>query len=169
MLIACTLPLCSIVKCQFGEPIFFEGEYKEDKIYDLYIQMITCTFKLKKDKIPTIQIKNDWRYLGNEYLETSESVDGDSPICLILTSIDLKLFLEQYDVFDLKYECGWKFRSKDGLFTEYIDKWIARKNEATIIGNKGIRAMSKMMLNSLYGKFATSLEVQSKIPIFRRR
>ena len=126
--------------------------------------MITCTFKLKKNKIPTIQIKNDWRYLGNEYLETSESVDGDFPICLILTNIDLKLFLEQYEVFDLKYECGWKFRSKEGLFTEYIDKWIARKNEATITGNKGIRAMSKMMLNSLYGKFATSLEVQSKIP-----
>ena len=151
-------------KMPIGEPIFFEGEYKEDKIYDLYIQMITCTFKLKKDKIPTIQIKNDWRYLGNEYLETSESVDGDSPICLILTNIDLKLFLEQYEVFDLKYECGWKFRSKEGLFTEYIDKWIARKNEGTITGNKGIRAMSKMMLNSLYGKFATSLEVQSKSP-----
>ncbi|MGN1371247.1 MAG: DNA polymerase [Candidatus Coprovivens sp.] len=164
MLIAYILLLCSIVKCQFGEPIFFEGEYKEDKIYDLYIQMITCTFKLKKNKIPTIQIKNDWRYLGNEYLETSESEDGDSPICLILTSIDLKLFLEQYEPSDLKYECGWKFRSKEGLFTEYIDKWIARKNEATITGNKGIRAMSKMMLNSLYGKFATSLEVQSKIP-----
>lgn len=31
-----------------GEPIFFEGKYKEDKVYNLYIQMLTCTFKIKK-------------------------------------------------------------------------------------------------------------------------
>lgn len=31
-------------------------------------------------------------------------------------------------------------------------------------GNKGQRTLAKLMLNSLYGKFATSLEVQSKIP-----
>ena len=29
----------------FGEPIFFQGEYKQDKVYSLYIQMITCSFK----------------------------------------------------------------------------------------------------------------------------
>ena len=38
----------------FGEPIFFQDEYKQDKVYSLYIQMITCSFKLKKNKIPTI-------------------------------------------------------------------------------------------------------------------
>ena len=31
-------------------------------------------------------------------------------------------------------------------------------------GNKGQRTMAKLMLNSLYGKLATSLDVQSKIP-----
>lgn len=134
--------------------------YKNDKVYDLYIQMITCSFKLKKDKIPTIQIKKSMMFLGNEYLENS----GNEIVCLVLTNVDLKLFFEQYDVENLKYECGWKFRSINGLFTDYIDKWIAKKNEATITGNKGQRAKAKLMLNSLYGKFATSLEVQSKIP-----
>ena len=52
----------------------------------------------------------------------------------------------------------------NGIFTEYIDKWIKVKNEATISGNKGMRALAKVMLNSLYGKFATSLDVQSKYP-----
>lgn len=32
------------------------------------------------------------------------------------------------------------------------------------LGNKGLRTLAKLMLNSLYGKFATSLDVQSKIP-----
>lgn len=92
----------------FGEPIFFEGKYKEDNVYNLYVQMITCSFEIKKNKIPTIQIKNNKAYFrSNEYLESSQ----DEIVCLVLTNIDLKLFLEQYDVYDLEYVCGWKFKS----------------------------------------------------------
>lgn len=143
----------------FGEPFFYVGEYQEDKVYPLYIQRLTCSFKIKEGKIPTIQIKHS-RFVDNEYLTDS----GEEPVALTLTSVDLKLFLEQYDVWDLHYESGWKFKAMRGLFTEYIDKWIKVKNEATISGNKGIRQVAKIMLNSLYGKFATSLDVQSKIP-----
>lgn len=146
----------------FGEPEFFEGQYKEDKIYNLYIQMITCSFEIKENKIPTIQIKNNKSFFrSNEYLENS----NNEIVCLVLTNVDLKLFLEHYNVFDLKYECGWKFKSMKGIFTNYIDKWITRKNEATISGNKGQRTLAKLMLNALYGKFATSLDVQSKFPV----
>ena len=143
----------------FGEPFFYNGEYVEDKVYPLYIQRLTCSFKIKEGKIPTIQIKHS-RFVDNEYITDS----GIEPVALTLTSIDLKLFLEQYDVYDLHYECGWKFKGMRGLFTSYIDKWIEVKNESTITGNKGMRQVAKIMLNSLYGKFATSLDVQSKIP-----
>ena len=143
----------------FGEPFFYEGEYKEDRIYPLYIQRITCSFKLKEGKIPTIQIKHR-QFIDNEYLTSS----NDEIVALTLTNVDLKLFLEQYDVFDLTYHCGWKFKAMHGLFTSYIDKWIKVKNEATISGNKGLRQVAKIMLNSLYGKFATGLEVRAKIP-----
>lgn len=143
----------------FGEPFFYEGKYVEDKVYPLYIQRITCTFKIKEGKIPTIQIKHS-RFVENEYLTDS----GEEPVALTLTNIDLKLFLEQYDVYNPVYESGWKFKGIRGLFTKYIDKWIEVKNEATISGNKGMRQVAKIMLNSLYGKFSTSLDVQSKIP-----
>lgn len=143
----------------FGEPYFYEGKYEEDKVYNLYIQMITCSFELKKNKIPTIQIKRS-HFIENEYLTSS----NNEIVCLTLTSIDLKLFLEQYDVYDLEYIGGWKFKSLTGLFTNYIDKWISRKIEATKSGNKGMRTLAKLMLNSLYGKFATSQDIQSKIP-----
>ena len=143
----------------FGEPFFFEGKYKEDKIYPLYIQRITCSFKIKKNKIPTIQIKHR-QFIDNEYLTSS---NGEI-VALTLTNVDLDLFLEQYDVEDLKYHCGWKFKAMHGLFKTYIDKWIGIKNEATISGNKGLRQVAKIMLNSLYGKFATGLDVRSKIP-----
>lgn len=144
-----------------GDPIYFEGEYKEDNVYNLYVQMITCRFKVKKNHIPTIQIKHSRNYLGNEYL--TETVDNEK-VALCLTSVDLKLFFDQYDVEDLTFISGWKFRSISGLFKNYIDKWIEIKNQGTIEGNSGKRAMAKMMLNSLYGKFAKSLNVQCKIP-----
>ncbi len=143
-----------------GEPMFYEGAYIEDKVYPLYIQCISCGFEIKPGKIPTIQVKKTKYFLDNEYLESS---NGEI-ITLVLSSVDLKLFLEQYDTFELKYECGWKFKAMNGIFTEYIDKWIKVKNEATISGNKGMRSLAKLMLNSLYGKFATSLDVQSKEP-----
>ena len=143
----------------FGEPFFYEGKYKDDIIYPLYIQRITCSFKIKKGKIPTIQIKHR-QFIDNEYLLSS----NDEIVALTLTNIDLKLFLEQYEVEDLKYISGWKFKAMHGLFKEYIDKWIEIKNQSTISGNKGMRQIAKIMLNSLYGKFATGLDVQSKIP-----
>jgi len=136
-------------KLPFGEPIYFEGKYKEDKVYDLYVQMISCKFKIKKNKIPTIQIKNDrFHFKENEYLESSE----EEIVILTLTSVDLKLFFEQYEVYDLNYISGWKFKSIKGIFSSYIDKWITRKIEATKEGNKGQRSLSKLMLNALYRK-----------------
>lgn len=132
----------------FGEPLFFNGKYEEDKVYNLYIQMITCSFEIKENKIPTIQLKHNMNFRANEYLETS----NNEIVCLVLTNIDLKLFLEHYNVKDLKYHCGWKFKSLQGIFTPYIDKWITRKNEATISGNKAQRTLAKLMLNSLYRK-----------------
>lgn len=136
------------------------GKYEDDKIYNLYIQRLSCSFKIKKNKIPTIQIKNSMSFIANEYLESSEN----EIVVLTLTNVDLDLFLQQYEVYNLQYLDGWKFKSVNGLFTEYINKWITIKNKATIEKNSGQRTLAKLQLNSLYGKFATSLEVQSKIP-----
>ena len=142
-----------------GYPEFYDGKYEEDLVYPLYIQMITCSFELKKNKIPTIQIKKS-HFIENEYLTSS----NNEIVCLTLSNVDLKLFLEHYDVYDLNYICGWKFKSMKGIFTDYIDKWIGRKIEATKSGNKGMRTLAKLMLNSLYGKFATSQDMQEKYP-----
>lgn len=91
-------------KLCYGQPIYFEGKYEEDCIYDLYIQNITCAFELKENKIPTIQLKNSTYFLKNEYLTTTEHSNGVFEIVdLTLTSVDLKLFLEHYNVYHLEY------------------------------------------------------------------
>lgn len=144
----------------YGTPIFFKGEYEEDPLYPLYTQMIKCQFELKKDKIPTIQIKHNPFFKGNEYLTSS----NDEEVVLCLNSVDLKLFFEHYDVYNPKYISGWKFKSTKGLFTDYIDKWSENKIQAKKDGNHGLYLISKLFLNSLYGKFGTDTKVKSKIP-----
>lgn len=143
-----------------GEPIFYEGKYVEDKVYPLYIQRITCSFKLKKNKIPTIQIKKSPSFMDNEYLESS----NNEIVALTLSSVDSDLFLDQYEVSELCYISGWKFKGMHGIFNEYIDHWTEVKIKATKEGNKGMRTLAKLMLNSLYGKFASSMDVQPKNP-----
>jgi len=145
----------------FGTPIYFEGEYKQDPIYPLYTQMIRCQFELKKGKIPMIQIKKGgYGFVPNEYLTSS----GNEVVVLCLNSVDLKLFFEHYDVYNPEFLSGWKFKSTKGLFKEYIEKWSNNKIQAKLEGNHGLYLISKLFLNSLYGKFGTDTKVKSKIP-----
>lgn len=139
----------------YGLPLFFNGHYEHDEMYPLFIQNFTCEFKVKKDYIPTIQLKNNLSYIPNEYItESKEQVN------LVLTSVDLELFFEHYDVWNIEYINGWKFKQCVGIFKPYIDKWGKVKKE-----NKGaIRQLAKLMLNSLYGKFGTNPDVTGKIP-----
>jgi len=146
----------------YGEPIFYEGKYHQDKIYNVYIQMFRCNFELKENHIPTLQIKNNMSFQATEYATSSKGLD----ITLCLTSVDLQLFLEHYNVYNLEWFSGWKFKSTNILFRDYIDKWKKVKEESTINGNAGMRTISKLMLNSLYGKFALNPIIKSKDPTF---
>jgi hypothetical protein len=144
----------------YGEGIFFSGEYEPDTLYNLYVQMFTCQFELKPDHIPTVQLKNNLAFVPTEYLTTS----GDQEVTMCMTNVDLELFKEHYNIYNLEYHSGWKFKSTTGLFTEYIDKWSAIKIQSKIEGNKAMYLLAKLMLNALYGKFALNPNVQSKIP-----
>ena len=144
----------------YGEGIFFEGKYQIDKEYPLYVQMIKCQFTLKEGMLPTIQIKNTLSFVETEYLTSS----NDEQVTLCLTSVDLELLITHYDVYDLEYINGWKFRASNTMFRAYIDKWNGIKVKATQEGNKAMRTLAKLMLNSLYGKFAANPIRKRRIP-----
>lgn len=139
-----------------GTPIFYRGKYEPDELYPLYTQMISCGFDLKPGKIPMIQ---DRRF-GSNYLTSS----NDEQVVLCLNSVDLELFLENYETDNLEYISGWKFMGSYGLFDEYVDKWNGRKDQAKRDENWGMFIVSKLFLTSLYGKFGTSRTRRSKIP-----
>lgn len=144
----------------YGRPVFFSGQYQPDNMHPLFIQRLRCQFELKANKIPMIQLKHNLSFVPTEYLKSS----NDQIITLTLTNIDLELFLENYDVYEMEYVNGWKFKGASGMFDQYIDYWTEIKIQATKDKNAGLRAIAKLYLNSLYGKFATSPYVRSAIP-----
>lgn len=143
----------------YGMPIFFDGKYEYDEQYPLYVQHIRCEFELKEGYIPTIQIKKNLLFKQNEYLKSS---DGEI-VDLYLSNIDWELIQEHYNLYNIEYCEGWKFRQKTGLFKDFIDKWMYIKTHET--GAK--KLLAKLMLNSLYGKFGTSIDVTGKVPYLK--
>ena len=144
----------------FGQPKLFEGEYKYDKTYPLYVQSITCIFEIKPGKIPSIQIKNNLSFIPNEYVKSSK----DEFVTLYLTKPDYELFKSQYNIYYPKYNGGWKFKSVVGNFDEYINRWMEQKIKAGKEGNAPLKVISKLMLNSAYGKLGCSSEGSKKAP-----
>lgn len=144
----------------YGTPTFYKGMYKEDEDHPLYVQRLKCSFTIIKGKLPTIQIKGTSRFLDSEYVTSS---DGEI-VEITLTSVDLKLFLEHYNVKHIQYIDGYKFKAQYHMFDEYVDYWMSKKIDSEKNGDKAGRTLSKLYQTSLYGKFAKRPKGQSKIP-----
>ena len=143
-------------KLPYGYPVRFQGKYKPNKEYPLYIQKLSCKFVLKKDHIPTMQMKGNLLFCPTEYVTNSNGI-----VDLVLTNVDLELLFEHYNVYNIEYACGYMFKGVETLFREYIDYWMSIKAAS----KGGMRQLAKLMLNSLYGKFATNPKRINKIPI----
>ena len=153
-------PAMMLKNLPWGKPQFFYGQYQENEDFPLYIQALFCSFELKKGYLPTIQLKHNYRFSDTEYLTSS---DGEQ-VYLVLTSVDLKLFFDHYDVYNIEYAGGYMYRQSNMLFTDYIEHWNSIKVESAKTGNKGMRQIAKLMLNSLYGKFGTNPNANVKWP-----
>lgn len=147
----------------YSMPEPFEGKYKPDKIYPLFTQRLSCTFDIKPNKIPSIQLKNCASFMPNEYIESSK----DEIVTLTLTNPDLELFFQQYDVNVIAYHGGWKFKRARGMFTDYINHWTEEKIKAKKEGNRPQYLLSKLMLNNLYGKLALNPIGRQKAPVLK--
>ena len=140
----------------YGVPLFVEGMPEATSDRPLFIVSITFTAKLKKNHVPCIQVKGSSRFIATEYQKIIKE-----PVTLSCTNVDLELWEQQYDMDIISYNGGWLFHGMDGVFTDFIDKWSKIKQEST----GGMRVLSKLMLNSLYGKFATNPDITGKIPV----
>lgn len=163
----------------YGNPCFWQGDYipeEAQKIHRFYFLRVKTRFTLKPGYLPTIQIKNNLMYRGNEYLETSRiRVKGEycdtvtlgnkvytDRVTLTLTCVDWELFKEHYDLKDCEVLDGCYFYAVSGIFDNYINKYRKIKMEST--GAR--RTLAKLFLNNLYGKLATSANSSFKVVYF---
>ena len=142
----------------YGHPHWFYGEPTGE--WPLWIASVTVVFHIREKHVPCIQLKGNVMFKPTEYLTDSQGI-----VTMCVTNVDWGLYCEQYDIDALTWHGGYAFSSTDELFKEYIDKWIEVKNQSTIEGNKGRRTIAKLMLNSLYGKFATRREGVARRPV----
>lgn len=139
----------------YGLPKMFTGAPPPDA--PLFIVSVTFTARLKREHIPTIQIKNSFMFSPTQY-----QTRIDEPTTMVVTNVDLALMKDHYHMDILSFNGGFAFRAMEGFFNEYVDKWVKVKETTT----GGKRAIAKLFLNSLYGKFATNPDVTPKVPIF---
>lgn len=141
----------------YDTPVYFEGEYQKDDEYPLWVGVVSFAFDIKKDHIPCISLDKFSRFFGSKkYVDSS---NGDI-VRITVTSVDWELFNEQYDIYDVEFINGYKFRGCVGIARHFIDEQMEVKKNS-----KGAqRFIAKRQLNSVYGKFATNPNVTPKIP-----
>lgn len=153
----------------YGKPITDE-KYKsfssdEKKLYPLYIKEITIEqFELKENKVPIIQIKQTG-FNAREYQKNNidKSGDGYIKVRLTVTNIDWALIKEFYHLVGVKVIKKMWFKGKNNIFKKYIEYWQNIKENST----GGKREIAKLMLNTLYGKFASKIERLNKEPALK--
>lgn len=143
-----------------GRGVYYKGKGKSTDLYPLYIQRIRVDFHIKKNHLPMIQLQKSAFSIEKEY-----ATDSNGIVELYLTSVDLELFMRQYDIDYIEYVDGYKYRAQAGLFDNYIDKFMNMKVKAKKEDNNAMATLAKLYLNSLYGKFGMSKIVKSKYPV----
>ena len=72
--------------------------------------------EMDKNYIPTIQLKNSTAFNPTEYIIDSNGED----VTLCLTSVDMELFQAHYNIYNIEYIGGWKWKSSNIMFRSYM-------------------------------------------------
>ncbi len=144
----------------YGKPEWFDGEPEPSSRRPLWVAAVCCRFKLKPGHIPCIQLKGNFRFKQTEYIEKS-----GVEVVFTVTNVDWELIKMQYELRNVRWLGGYMFKANEWQFKEYVDKYTEQKVQAAKDGKSGKRQIAKLMLNSLYGKFATRIEVRGRKPV----
>lgn len=110
-----------------------------------FIEIKRCVATLRAGRIPSIGICT-----GFGVRDYPEQVDL---VSVVMTDIRFEMLLSDYDIDYLDLgQLVW-FKARLDLFFNYMQAIVAEKNQASIEGNIMRKAMAKVKMNSLYGKF----------------
>lgn len=167
-----------------GRPWFWKGNFCDEPFMRVppivneqyWFVRLRTRFYLKPGMLPTIQLKHNSLYKGNEFLTTSDvlnpedgnyysqyiGLDGEVKEAIVemtMTQTDYQLMIEHYNLKDTEILDGAMFKAEIGLFDDYMAKYKKIKQES-----KGaMRELAKLFLNNLYGKMASSTDSSFKL------
>lgn len=144
----------------YGQPQYFSGEYVFDPDYPLYIISFKADFVIKPNMLPTLQLKHSRFHQDTEYV--TRHFGFASYDVITLTSVDFKIFQDHYDILEIEFIGGYKFKQINDIFKPYIDHWGEIKANSI----DGIRLLAKLMLNALYGKYGKNPNTTRKDLIY---
>lgn len=145
----------------YGSPFGRDAADQADK--PLWIAQLRCTFRLREDGLPCLQMKGNLSFLPTEYVREAGNV------VITVTSVDFELMRRMYSVEVREWMGGYAFSGSTTLYKTYIDMCTEGKTKATLEGNLGERTLWKLKQNNIYGKMATGMVVQSRKPIIDER
>lgn len=163
-----------------GKPLFWEGsEIPLQAMEGIYFIHLRAAFKLKDGHFPCIKTNTDILKNRYKWLESSAVYYNDMwhddfidkrgnkhriLTDLYLTKVDFGMFVEHYDIEELKIIGGCYFSANqcyEWLFDKYISPYYKLKKES-----KGAqRQIAKLFLVNLSGKFAASKTIGSRFPV----
>lgn len=148
--------IASSMPLPYGKPLYFKGKPEFRKDMPLYIAHIEICCRLKKDHVPTLQLKKFYIFGRNEFVRDTQGELYE----FYLTNVDIETIYKSYDVFEINYIDGFYFCASTKLFKDYIEPLYKIKDNT--IGAQ--RETNKILLNSLFGKFATKTVFKDKAP-----
>lgn len=152
----CTKPL------PFGYPEYFEGKYESDFDYPLYIQRVRICFELKEGYMPTI-LENRLLFCQFKAFDSYVRSTHGTMEEFTFSNIDLELVFKHYYVYQIEYLDGYKFQASTNLFKKYIYPLYEEKCKS-----EGARKqLNKILINSLYGKFASQTKRYNQVPMMK--
>lgn len=149
----------------YGKGKYERGQVPEKMLnsdsYYFYARILV-SFRIRPGYVPTVQKKKTFMFLSNLYLTSSQIYDSKEKkyvgryqeIELTLAKDDYITFFEHYEILTFKPLDYIAFTTAAGICDQYIEEMARIKIEATKEGNKGVRTISKLFQNNLYGQFS---------------
>lgn len=142
-----------------GEPKLFKGEPPLLDEQHFIVARVSANLELKPEHLPTIQSKelavvSQLGIKSTDYIRSTNDTFQE----FYLTNFDLLLLKKHYD-YELVFHDYYEFKTERCIFDAYINKFrYMKENPKSPVE----RLRAKLMLNSLYGKFGSKVEVIGK-------
>lgn len=142
----------------YGEPrIVPNGEVKATTLHPLGIQKFSVDEAFIRDNYVPFLSKHNSFMASSVYESELTLEDSEEDKTFMLTLEEFELFKRSYDYTGMKLLGGYVFKARDDMFRDYIDHFWSLKCDS----NETIKAIGKLFLNSLYGKFAEGYEKET--------